>query len=92
MFGAVPNHELLKTLVSKLTARVDAHPISPPNVRTGPYFMTEEAKAFLGEPTFAAFSTHVFFPYSWGEPDPGPPYNPLSFAVHHFKDAKRAAV
>lgn len=100
IFGAVPRHVLLRRLVAGLPASVAEHAGGPVNDRTGPRFITSEALRLRDSPTFAhsdgeafaAFSTHVFFPFSWGDFDPGPPYSPLSYAVHHFKDAHRSAV
>lgn len=40
--------------------------------------------------TFAAFSSHVFFPVSRGQIDRGRPFSPLSFAVPHFERAEHS--
>ena len=91
IFGAVPGHELSQRLVVELESSMVSFHNGTVNQQTGPYHMTrqvnvmrEEGKATMKD-GFEAFAPHVFFPYAWYEKDPGQPYDPLAFAVHHFR-------
>lgn len=91
IFGAVPGHPLLDRLVRELDDNFDKFINGTVNQQTGPHYMTATVKAMglSSEDGFQAFAPHIFFPYLWGQRDPGPPYNPLSFAVHDFEKAER---
>jgi inositol phosphorylceramide mannosyltransferase catalytic subunit len=91
IFGAVPGHELTERLVVGLEESMVTFQNGTVNQQTGPYHMTRQVKAMReeGKTTmkngFEAFAPHVFFPYAWYEKDPGAPYDPLAYAVHHFR-------
>jgi mannosyltransferase OCH1-like enzyme len=87
IFGAVPNHPLIESLVVDLDSNWEKFKDGTVNQQTGPHYITAYVKdgGYLRDKTFRAFSNHVFFPYLWNEADPGAPYDDVHFAVHHFQ-------
>ena len=83
--GAVPHHPFLRRVIAELPARrIEARNISV-NVRTGPYFLLDMVLLYrLYHDDLTVFSDQVFFPFYFDEPDPGPPYGDLHYAVHKW--------
>jgi len=97
IFGAIPGHDLTERLVIQLESSWKAHENETVNQQTGPYHMTRQVEAMKEEKKtgmrnkFQMFAPHLFFPYAWYEEDPGHPYDPLAFTVHHFRPVAEIA-
>ncbi|CAF0867304.1 unnamed protein product [Didymodactylos carnosus] len=88
IFGSTPRHEFLKNIIQDLDHNWSVYKNSTVNQQTGPHFMTRQMKKQQSATIlngFQIFSTHIFFPFSWFEQDPGHPYDSTSYAVHHFR-------
>lgn len=91
VFGAIPRHDLTQRLVTQLKSSWLAHKNGKVVEQTGPHHITRQVDAMKAEKKttikdgFQMFAPHVFFPFQFGEKDPGHPYNALSFAVHHYR-------
>ena len=91
IFGAVPGHELTERLVTRLDASFASHVNGTVNQQSGPYHMTRQVAALKAKKKtgmhngLQTFAPHLFFPFLWNVTDPGPPYDYLAFAVHHFR-------
>ncbi|CAF1361619.1 unnamed protein product [Rotaria sordida] len=91
IFGAIPGHELTQRLIIQLESNWALYENGTINQQTGPYYITKQVKIMQQEEKttmkdgFQIFAPHIFFPYAWYEKDPGHPYDPLAFAVHHFR-------
>ncbi|CAF1625127.1 unnamed protein product [Didymodactylos carnosus] len=86
-FGSIPGHELVTRLMTRLDSNWLEFENGSVNQQTGSLYMSKEVEKLqlTMADGFQVFSPHVFFPYVWNEPDPGRPYDPLSYAVHHFR-------
>jgi GR25 family glycosyltransferase involved in LPS biosynthesis len=91
ILGTVPGHALPDRLVRDLDSNWGRFASGTVNQQSGPHYMTATVKAMglTMDDGFRAFAPHIFFPYRWGEPDPGPPYPALSYAVHDFEKGAR---
>jgi hypothetical protein len=91
IFGAIPGHELTERLVTQLNLNLVEYENGTVNQQTGPHYMTRQIQIMQAEQKttmkngFQMFSPHIFFPVTWYEMDPGPPYDPTAFAIHHFR-------
>jgi len=79
VMGSEPGHAAVLALVGRLPASAAAHVGEPPQVRTGPVFLTE---TWAGRDDVTRLERETFYPYAWDAPDPGPPYP--GFGVHRW--------
>ena len=82
-FGAIAGHHFVRSLLDSVP--VDVPPVGgweTAGWRSGARLVTSVALStgFFAQPRTRAFSPHVFFPPNASN---GPPYDPLSYAVHH---------
>ena len=81
IMGAVAGHPAFKALVDGLATWVSDHSHMPPNVQTGPIYIT----ATLGSrPDFHRFAPTLFYPYSWRERHKKGQHFPDAYAAHHW--------
>lgn len=82
IMGASPGHALLERIV----AAVASSPPGPPNVRTGPKFLTHFLER-LNESDrldFTIFPPPIFYPYHFTEPERAAGPFPGAYAAHHW--------
>jgi len=98
IFGAIPGDKLTERLVTQLESNWKAHVNGTVNEQSGPYHMTRQVEAMKEQKKtnmknkFQIFAPHLFFPYAWYEKDPGHPYDPFAFTVHHFRSFAEIAL
>jgi hypothetical protein len=91
IFGATPGHELTERLVIQLNSNFVEYVNETVNQQTDPHYMTRQVHIMHEEQKttmkngFQMCAPHLFFPVPWYEMDPGPPYDPDAFTVHHFR-------
>jgi len=83
IMGAVPHHQLFRNLILNLDGHMRAHPDSPINEQTGPYYLTAQVELLGPVGGLTRFAPHVFFPYLWDAPRPKS-YGSETYAVHHW--------
>ncbi len=89
IFGAWPGHPFLHRLVRGLDDSVSGDPTGPPNVVTGPQYLS---RVYAGSPEaqrsgVALLPAPMLLPYHFSEPErAGEPF-PDAFAVHHWSHA-----
>ena len=93
--GAVQGHPFIKQLVQNLPRAYQEYNSVSVNFQTGPHYLRLQyadwkMKQHNDPNMLRAFSSHVFFPVHHTEPDFGD-YNPLSYAVHHYKSSVEKA-
>lgn len=89
-FGAVPEHRLTRALVANLRSQYFKYRKGTINQQTGPHYMTwlvSKLRPGMERQSFREMESHIFFPYRWGQEDPGQ-YDEYSFAVHRFEKVR----
>jgi len=81
IMGGVPNHPAYGSLVNNLPQWVRKHPHKPPNVQTGPFYISAMLKK---RQDFVVFPPTLFYPYSWRERHKKKCSYPDAYAIHHW--------
>jgi mannosyltransferase OCH1-like enzyme len=85
--AATPGHPFVERISDRVGRRVsDADGSIPPNVLTGPQFVTAELRRWLDEggDAVAVFPSELFYPYHFSEPHRRDETFPDAYAAHHW--------
>lgn len=82
VIGAEAGHPAMKVLLDMLPRWAAARRGKPPNLQTGPHFLTAQWRR---RRDVRLLPREAFYPVGWWERDKlGGPYPPESYAVHHW--------
>jgi mannosyltransferase OCH1-like enzyme len=85
--GSAPRHPFIALLVDGIAQSILANVDAPPNVQTGPKYVTRrwmEYEKSVNAPPVSVFPPSLFYPYHFSEPEKaGGPF-PEAYAVHHW--------
>lgn len=84
ILGAAPGHPLFAELIRRLPGNVARRSGKPPNVVTGPQFLTPIARRHK----ITVFPAETFYPYLWNELERGDEEFPDAYAVHHWENRR----
>lgn len=87
IMGATPGHPFIADLVDGIPDSILANPGAPPNVQTGPKYVSARHAAYVAaEPPdpVAVFPPALFYPYHFSEPERRLEHFPDAYAVHHW--------
>lgn len=84
ILGAAPGHPLFAELIRRLPGSVARRPGKPPNLVTGPQFLTPIARRHK----ITVFPAETFYPYLWNELERGDEPFPDAYAVHHWENRR----
>lgn len=87
IMGNVPGHPFIADLLDGLARSIVEHPGEPPNVQTGPKYVTGRYRAYAVEhpdDPVAVFPASLFYPYHFTELHRREEAFPEAFAVHHW--------
>lgn len=82
VMGSPKGHPAMHDLLATLPPWFDAHSEAPPNMSTGPHFLTTQWK---DREDVRLLDPAAFYPVHWSRKrELGGPYPPESYAVHHW--------
>lgn len=82
VIGAPAGHPAMAALVDGLPAWIKRHRGRPPNIQTGPHYLT---RMWRDRTDVRLLDREAFYPVGWWERAKlGGPYPPESFSVHHW--------
>jgi mannosyltransferase OCH1-like enzyme len=89
VIGAVPRHPFITALIDGVGASIATQPNEPPNVVTGPKYVTrlyhERRNREAADVT--VFPPALFYPYHFSEPERRHGPFPDAYAVHHWSQS-----
>lgn len=91
IFGAAPNHPILRQVVTRLPASVYFRRQLPVNIQTGPALLDRVVRHGGWEETTGVriFPPAYFYPYAWWEPWRRDEAFPRAYALHHWRHSWR---
>lgn len=81
IMGSVPCNPLFERLLANLPARLG---LQPPNIETGPRYLTEQLLGGGFGPGVVLAPSHCFYPYHPGQPIATAESAPRSYGAHHW--------